>query len=208
MTAAPARRDCFKKCKQCLTRRIPDVTSGVCGESGDLQCCGGPGEPVCCGGPACCGAGERCCSSESDPALPSRCVDVQSDPDNCGICNQVCALDQTCSAGACVEAAACPPDRTSCGSPDNTAGNINACCDAGQLCCPLAQAAWLCSPAGNKCCDFPSLVAPGVVQFPCPSDHTCCGNIPPGGTETVVGCCPPGYGCGVDGNGAAECQLQ
>jgi hypothetical protein len=206
---AESRLDCFRECRKCLTRKR---SPGVCQDGATLRCCNGPGEPACCGS-QCCGDGERCCVPQSNPAAAGRCVDLQADRENCGVCDNVCAQDQACTAGTCVASCpsgnctTCPPDKTLCSSPDNTFG-ISGCCDAGQLCCPLAQSAYLCSAAGGKCCDFPTLLAPGVLQYPCPNDHTCCGGIPPGGTQTIVGCCPPGYACGTDVNGAPECQFQ
>ncbi len=202
---AKSRGGCLKKCKACLTRKVGE--RGVCPSGRDLQCCNGPGEPACCG-EKCCGAGELCCTN-ADPSLPGQCVDVLNEPKNCGTCNHLCSTVplQKCSDGHCVDAEdTCPAGKYFCGSLNNLAG-ASGCCDLGQVCCPLAQAAYLCSDSGMKCCDFPSAQPRGVIQFPCPGDATCCGGIAPGG-QTTVGCCPPGYACGTDSGGAMTCQLQ
>lgn len=199
---AKSRGGCLKKCKKCLTRKVGE--RGVCPSGRVLQCCNGPGEPACCG-ETCCGAGERCCPN-ADPSLPGQCFDVQSNDDRCGRCDRPCGTDQKCSGGNCVTIDnTCPAGKDFCGSLNNIAG-ISGCCDLGQVCCPLAsQSVYLCSDSGTKCCDFPSRT--GVIQFPCPSDATCCGGIAPGG-QTTVGCCLPGFACAPDSSGALTCQLQ
>ena len=83
---------------------------------------GGGGADDCASGLTPCGAG---------------CVDLASDPANCGACGTVCTNQQTCTAGGC----ACPGFTTACGTScvdlSGDEGNCGACgvtCGTGQEC--------------------------------------------------------------------------
>ncbi len=96
------------------------------------------GEPVC-RGPL------RTCSDEPFSSAP--CVDVRSDPDNCGDCGTICGTGEVCTSGACV----CGPAALVCGGtcvdPTSDPSNCGACgrsCGAGTCaggdCAPMPVA--------------------------------------------------------------------
>ena len=101
-----------------------------------------PDNPAQCGG-ACCG---------------SQCIDVTSDPNNCGGCDVVCPSGGACVNGSC---AGCGPS-----------GNA---CDTGQMCCGSNGCKSLDSDV-NNC---------GACGTVCPSGVTCVsGQCTTGGTST------------------------
>ena len=68
----------------------------TCGDGFDNDCDGLVDEDCdpSCGSGADCGAGSVCCAGT--------CVDVASDPANCGACAVVCPAGDSCAAGVCV----------------------------------------------------------------------------------------------------------
>ena len=58
----------------------------------DEQCVGGSCR---CGGAPACGPGDTCC-------LPQGCVDLDDDPNNCGMCDNDCPMGSTCNNGSCM----------------------------------------------------------------------------------------------------------
>ncbi len=77
MCAPPAAKDCGDACRQCC---------------GDADC---PMDKVCSAGVC-----ELQCSSEQ-AECGDRCVDLATDPRNCGECRNDCGRDRVCSAGTC-----------------------------------------------------------------------------------------------------------
>jgi hypothetical protein len=91
------------------------------------------------------------------------CVDVSSDPSNCGVCGWVCSAGDICQGGLCT-VAACPAGQEKCGGffctplasdPVNcgACGNV---CSAGFACCNsecvnLARDSLNCGGCGVKC---------------------------------------------------------
>ena len=82
--------------------------------------------------------------SASTTRCGASCVDLRSDPRNCGTCGVTCTAGLVCSAGTC--APSCPTGQMACSgrcvtlSSDN--GNCGACgttCAAGQLCSALRK---------------------------------------------------------------------
>ncbi|CAG8518472.1 7011_t:CDS:2 [Cetraspora pellucida] len=68
------------------------------------------------GAPRDCADGQTCCNK--------KCIDTDSDPKNCGSCNNACAVGQTCCSGKCIDT---NTDAAHCGSCNNT-------CIVGQTC--------------------------------------------------------------------------
>ena len=138
-------------------------------------------------------------SALAQSCLPGRtncagtCVNLATDPKNCGICGKVCAAGSTCVAGACVQQpVTCPPGRVNCaGTCVNLATDPKNCGICGKVC-----------PAGSTC------VAGACVQQPvtCPPGQvncagTCvnlatdpkncgmCGKVCAAGSTCVAGAC-------------------
>ncbi|HOX47257.1 MAG TPA: hypothetical protein PK668_26930 [Myxococcota bacterium] len=132
-----------------------DRLRGACacdedGECNDLpgsrQSCGAIGAPQACTcgllGHACAGGPESQCCPTLGGGLG--CVDLTSDPQNCGGCGLACGPDMGCVAGACqcsqLSGPGCPADGPAphcrgfqCACPD-FAGGVQACAP-GQSCC-------------------------------------------------------------------------
>ena len=86
-----------------------------------------------CCGTKCCRAGQTCingmCLSVVCNApyvnCGGRCVDPQTDSNNCGACGKTCATRQTCCNGSCINPTTDP----------NNCGGCGKACPAGQTCC-------------------------------------------------------------------------
>lgn len=113
--------------------------------------------------PGCDGPGELCCSGF--------CHDLQTDPDNCGFCGNVCNENEICANGKC----AC--QHVTCG--------LEVCCPYGETCSPLNTCPCRDTsdcPGGLQCCG----ASAGV-------DGTCTECCHPGQCQTqicVEGECP------------------
>ena len=68
-----------------------------------------------------CGEERECCVDH--------CVNLQNDPQNCGMCGKRCTRGDHCSAGNCMA----PPCSATCSGDSPCCGTE--CCTAGQLCC-------------------------------------------------------------------------
>lgn len=99
---------CVNSTCQCRAGTIPCNGQCIVPEADPLNCGGcataTPPEPV----GVVCGAGQACeageCKVACSPGFTrcgDSCVDVRSDPDNCGACGTVCADATSCRAGVC-----------------------------------------------------------------------------------------------------------
>lgn len=166
--------------------------------------------------PASCPIGETYCDGE--------CVDVGSDPANCGRCGDACTTGaMLCQGGGCV--AACSGNTVACAGgcvdtasdPANCGSCGHACPTGSELCqagecittasCPSAPVA----PGGacpsectggcvdNQCTiDCTGEAQCDGAQIVCPPDFDCvvvCNGIDACDSGTIA--CPPGYGCTV-----------
>ena len=113
------------------------------------------------------------------------CVDLATDPANCGAVGNRCATDQVCSAGACAQTdARCPMGLTACGS-----GTAAVCVDlaSDSLNCGACGTACV---AGRRCSD-------GACQLECPEPLVVCGS---GGGAFCTNTTVDGANCGACGN--------
>lgn len=132
-----------------------DCPSGMCVNhsctmcTGDAQCAAGN---ICTNGscvPGCsatnpCGAGQDCCSGH--------CENLQTDPNNCGVCGTTCGAGATCCGASCKALNTV----TDCG----TCGNA---CAAGQGCC------------GTSCATLNTKTNCGACGTVCGTDQFCDG---------------------------------
>jgi hypothetical protein len=160
------------------------------------------------GGLFCCGSGQTCCGTI--------CVDLQTNPANCGSCGHVCIPGALCTAGQCV----CPPGTSACANGcQNLATDINNCgacglvclngqfCSGGECVCPdgLTNCRHQCVSLGvdvQNCggcgitCGFGQICSSGQCITPC--DQIVCGGrcCPPATTYCVGPQCCHQYRCG------------
>jgi hypothetical protein len=119
-TACAARPDrCGAFCRWCSNKAQRNQCLAAC------RACNGNTSRLCgsCGAYACCPTGKACCNGT--------CTAVNSDPDNCGACGNVCpASAPICNQGACYD---CPPgtnfmwDSGNCGGCGNVCPEGTAC---------------------------------------------------------------------------------
>jgi hypothetical protein len=79
-----------------------------------------------------CGGGQMCCTPGGTPT----CIDVESDPNNCGRCNFVCTGQQSCSNGIVTPAPSCVSGGCSavaygCGAYSCNGNSCNTACTVG-----------------------------------------------------------------------------
>jgi hypothetical protein len=92
-----------------------------------------PGTDLCsCNGGSACAAGQTCCQS------PAGCIDLQTDPQNCGACGRSCAPGLICSGATC----RCTTDATC------NAGSSGTCLTAEGQC--MCRTGGFCDP-GRRC---------------------------------------------------------
>jgi stigma-specific protein Stig1 len=150
---------------QCLAacRSVNGNTSRLCGSCGNYSVC-----PT----------GTACCSGT--------CTSVNSDPNNCGACGNICpAAAPSCNQGVCT-ASACAAGLTSCGGvcvdTDEDSQNCGAC---GNVCPTSAPFCNQGVCAVNECA--PGLTSCGGICTNTDFDNANCGAC------GVV--CGPGYSC-------------
>ena len=144
--------------------------------------------PITCnGGPPCSGV-QQCC--------PSGCVDIDTNPDNCGKCGLVCPTSYTCVAATCTPPASCH------GGPVCT--GVDQCCSTG--CTDVDTDPDNCGSCGNVCA-YGAPCLGGVCQPTCNGGPVCTGVDTccyTGCVDTQTnpnncgGCgyaCPSGYTC-------------
>jgi hypothetical protein len=136
----------------------------------------------------CCQGGKKCCGGN--------CVDVQSDPKNCGACGHTCHAGQGCAGGACTGGCTSSSD---CLSRQICRGNPPKCtCFPGQVVCASScgcclQCALGESPCGDLCA--------GSSASCCADTNVCC--MAPDGVSGQ--CCAPGANCCPSGCATGLC---
>lgn len=146
--------------------------------------------------PADTGTGPMCAAGES--VCGGACVDTQTNPLHCGMCDRMCAAGEVCNAGMCRASMMCTAPEVACGGGCvNTQTDVNNCgtcgnaCMAGQRCVTgTCMAARMC-PAGETDC------TPMAATMTCVNTQTSamncgsCGNACPAGETCNMGVCQP-----------------
>jgi len=138
-----------------------------------------------CGGVKC-SPGEACCNG--------KCVNTQTDSNNCGTCGKKCATGQACKQGQCV----------------GTCGNTGNTCPAGQVCCngqcvDTTNDRRNCGGCGNTCNP-----AQDCKEGQCTNKCNDADSGPPcyRPDGSFIGCCDPGAVCCTGGNKAWCCRIK
>jgi hypothetical protein len=161
----------------CAERNLTPCGDNCC--NADEVCQGGIQEGIC----TCLEAGKTTCTN--------RCVDLQTDPANCGVCGDLCPAGTGCQGGTCLCSAGLPPCGDVCPNLSTDPANCGAC---GVNC------------AGNPCIDgVCSLCAAGLtdcggVCVDLMSDQDRCGSCESGciyGELCTGGVCQPICGPGL-----------
>jgi hypothetical protein len=161
-TWGPGRDLCFAEC-----RREREVCQTGCRRAGNPPC------PANCPSGSTCGAGGVCTCHPGLAPCGSRCVDVQTDAQNCGACGSGCPSGATCSGGAC---GPCQPGLTMCGG---------ACVDTSSD--PMN-----CGACGAPC---PSAATCRAATCGCPPGMTTCGGRCTNVTRDPKNCGACGFVC-------------
>ena len=185
----------------CVSVSSDDMNCGACGRScvdGGF-CFNRSCEP----NPSCANsrAGLRCRLTESSlgGCCGSSCLDLDSDPQNCGACGEECPVDGTCLDGGCVS-----PD----GGPEScVTGDGGALCPSGTLCVGGGCLAPTCAEGGSGArCGFDATAEPSVglccdggCVDPMSDSHNCGGcGIDCHSGVCDGGCLPGASDAGVD----------
>jgi hypothetical protein len=109
--------------------------------------------PPCEGGQTC--QNGRCSCSSGEAFCDERCVDISSDPNNCGGCDKACGADLGCSHGSCScsrSQSACTSGCTDLQTDTKNCGSCDHACGAGQTCTAgVCKNAW-----ADGCTDDPA----------------------------------------------------
>lgn len=123
------------------------------------------------------------------------CVDLTTDPGNCGSCGNACPTGASCQNGSC----SCPAGQTACGGMCvNTSSDPNNCGICGMSCPPGINSGTPPTCCGGVCVDISTNPSNcGGCGISCPPGAICCEGC--GGTMCSDGihCCPPGTKCRV-----------
>jgi hypothetical protein len=206
MTGLPVRRAIAVSCLVVLAGCGPSRGRGADTCSADDPTCNGGGNESVDAGPACAGTQTRC---------GTKCVDVASDPQNCGACFTVCLPGQTCNNGCQSLPTTCPATGCPAGSycdPQNrcVAGcQSDANCAAGRIClangCQPGCRSDAACPRGQLC-DQLQCRAACSSNADCPLEQICYQNT----RACIAGCdsdsrCSAGHVC-LNGQCQAGCR--
>jgi len=167
---------------------------------------------ICCEGRGGCGcpSGKECCTL--DPTGPVYgCVDLKTDPKNCGSCGNVCPKNEMCEAGKCGcrpggGTHCCPEGQTECAgkcidlsTDQDNCGQCGVRCRFNEACvqgkcqcltgytsCPgglPGDPSFCCPPEKPRCCGRTQV---GSFSWCCSLDEQCCHNKEPDGTTKTV----------------------
>jgi hypothetical protein len=216
---------CGNKCAGvcCLTTANP---KGECCAAGQICCTNFTGFTVCCTPGKNCDPGNVCnpdfifCSSGStvttaatlagEPCTAGpnccngQCIDITTDPNNCGACGNKCASGTTCTAGTCT----CPTGQTLCAGvcvstscPTNQTFNTTTCtCQCAPITCASGATQ---DPKTCQCvCPTGQIICNGACVNVASDINNCgsCGHACPSGAVCTSGTCSGG--CGPTDEGA------
>ena len=147
---------CVKNCQYCPVGRPASYCYDQpepCGP-GDVPCppLPPPPRPVFCNARFSHRCGNTCCPLEN-ACCNGTCTDLTADPQNCGLCGNVCGGGQGCCNGTCKDLTADPQNCGACGN----ACPIGTECINGKCCqnpCPTLL--------GAECCDTGQVCNPGI----------------------------------------------
>lgn len=171
--------------------------------------------PGCASGQSCLEAVCQCQSGLSECA--SGCVDTRSSASNCGTCEEGCAAEELCSAGACITAAqGCPVETMACGGGcvDITASHLHcgkcdvACstdqsCEAG-VCIDLASGSGGSGAGGNTASGGNSSDTGGNTGTSTGGSGSASGGDAGGGSSAAGGADNGGSGSGGSDSGSSR----
>lgn len=185
---------------------VPDAASCDMASSPDLAApdlaptCGGFNQR-CCNGTTCiqgsvCSGG-LCVCDRLRNACGFQCMDLQSDPDNCGACGVRCAINEACCGGACTSPLRDPANCGGCGIACDPPNHNTMTCSTGKCGIGTCDSGWA---------DCNHSTADGCETSITTIDNCgACGNKCPACAQCVNGACafvPPGGAC----KKACECQ--
>lgn len=199
-TCTPGYADCGDAGTGCATSLAVATSCGGCGVAcpTDAPACTATSDAgaVDAGAPYACTTG--CPSMAPTLCAPNSCVDLQSNPDNCGACGTICPVPAggmaTCSAAAC--GSTCPAGDELCGSTCvNEQTDSNNCGACGTVCAttdPNASGA-TCNGAGvcTTSCNAGFTLCSGTCVSEQTNSSNCgaCGMTCPAGLTCQAGVC-------------------
>jgi hypothetical protein len=168
-----------------------------CPQGDHFICC--PTETYCCANNFCCFQNQTCgavgcqgcpTGQTTCPADRTKCVDLQTDPNNCGSCGHQCTGGSQCVQGSCVCVSPTPDvcggrcvdlqtDPNNCGSCGNQCTDAQ-CVNGSCLDCPSGD-----PPCGEQCCN-PLLGEVCVSNF---GNPVCCAPAKVCGGGCCAECC-------------------
>jgi hypothetical protein len=164
-----------------------------------------------------CNEGEVCCFSRTEHTDDATynyytCVNLQTDPHNCGQCRKSCPQGSVCCNGVCVDATApnydctecgcaggmicqsgscqCPSGKTNCGGYcTNTSTDWSNCGTCGNVCPDLGNT--YCQDGHCQCMSYGDIICNDSCTNPYGDSSNCgaCGNVCPPGTCCSGGVC-------------------
>lgn len=146
-------------------------------------------ERVCCAG----SGGENCCNNE--------CVNINTDPVNCGGCNDSCEQCERCEEGICLSYC---ENITDC-CVDVCCGANEKCCGVGEICIDISSDSNNCGGCGLTCDGCSQCVNGGCVSG-CANGDICCDGMCVDAACGGCDVCPPGQICS-NGFCCAPCSV-